>query len=174
MKKLNIGCGTDIREGYINLDCVDLKGVDVLHDIKDLPLPFESNMFDEVICRSILEHADPAPLLREIHRILTPGGCVIIVSPHFSAADAYRDPTHVRFYSIESFDFFLSSHKRNYYFGFGFSGIEKFIRFDKRRLYAYNRLLERIVNINKTMQALFEETPLRVFPAQYIDIKLYK
>ena len=31
MKKLNLGAGTDIRKGYVNLDIVKLKGIDVVH-----------------------------------------------------------------------------------------------------------------------------------------------
>jgi len=33
-KKLNLGCGTDIREGYINLDKKSIDGVDIVHDIE--------------------------------------------------------------------------------------------------------------------------------------------
>ena len=43
MKKLNLGCGTDIKKGYINLDVAKLDGVDVVHDINRLPLPFKEN-----------------------------------------------------------------------------------------------------------------------------------
>lgn len=34
MKKLNLGLGTDIREGWINLDRSALPGVNVVHDIE--------------------------------------------------------------------------------------------------------------------------------------------
>ena len=40
MKKLNLGCGNDIRQGYINLDVAELDGVDVVWDVNKLPLPF--------------------------------------------------------------------------------------------------------------------------------------
>ncbi len=32
MKKLNLGCGKDIRKGYINLDLKKLPGVDIVHN----------------------------------------------------------------------------------------------------------------------------------------------
>jgi hypothetical protein len=35
--KLNLGCGPDIREGYINIDVRELPGVDVCMDISDYP-----------------------------------------------------------------------------------------------------------------------------------------
>ena len=55
-KKLNVGCGANIKTGWINMDCVELPGVDVVHDIENLPLPFEDEEFDEIRCDNILEH----------------------------------------------------------------------------------------------------------------------
>ena len=46
--KLNLGCGRDIREGYVNLDKAGLDGVDVVHDLNVFPYPFEDNEFDEI------------------------------------------------------------------------------------------------------------------------------
>ena len=37
--KLNLGCGKDIKEGYINLDIVDYGG-NQIHDINKFPYPF--------------------------------------------------------------------------------------------------------------------------------------
>jgi predicted SAM-dependent methyltransferase len=56
MKRLNLGCGTDIRAGWINLDRSALPGVDVAHDLEQLPLPFPSESFDYVLCEDVLEH----------------------------------------------------------------------------------------------------------------------
>ena len=46
MIKLNLGCGKDIKAGYINLDIVDYGG-NLIHDINSFPYPFEENYFDE-------------------------------------------------------------------------------------------------------------------------------
>lgn len=35
--KLNLGCGTDIQEGYVNVDIRDLPGVDLVGDVRMLP-----------------------------------------------------------------------------------------------------------------------------------------
>ena len=45
MKKLNIGCGKDLKPGYVNLDIVDYGG-NMIHDINSFPYPFEENTFD--------------------------------------------------------------------------------------------------------------------------------
>lgn len=43
MQKLTIGCGKKIEEGYINLDKIALKGVDIVWDLDKFPYPFEDN-----------------------------------------------------------------------------------------------------------------------------------
>jgi SAM-dependent methyltransferase len=46
------------------------------------PLPLESGQFDHVVMLAVLEHLpDPAPVLREAHRILAPGGSLIMTWP---------------------------------------------------------------------------------------------
>ena len=46
--KLNLGCGTDYRKGYINVDVSRNIKVDVLADL-NLGLPFKDNVFEEVL-----------------------------------------------------------------------------------------------------------------------------
>jgi SAM-dependent methyltransferase len=46
------------------------------------PLPAESGQFDHVMMLAVLEHlAEPEPVLREAHRILAPGGSLIMTWP---------------------------------------------------------------------------------------------
>jgi SAM-dependent methyltransferase len=46
------------------------------------PLPLESGEFDNVVMLAVLEHlAEPEPVLREAHRILAPGGSLILTWP---------------------------------------------------------------------------------------------
>ena len=53
--KLNLGCGKDIKDGYVNLDIVDYGG-NQIHDINTFPYPFPENNFDEIYASHILEH----------------------------------------------------------------------------------------------------------------------
>ena len=70
VKKLNIGCGKDIKKDYINLDKAKAPGVDVIHDIDQYPWPFEDNYFDEVYGRDVIEHVkDLFKAMMEIKRI---------------------------------------------------------------------------------------------------------
>jgi 2-polyprenyl-3-methyl-5-hydroxy-6-metoxy-1,4-benzoquinol methylase len=50
---------------------------------------YESSFFDEVIIWHTLEHmADPRGTLQECHRVLRPGGRLIVAVPNFSSAQA--------------------------------------------------------------------------------------
>ncbi|MBX4210680.1 class I SAM-dependent methyltransferase, partial [Candidatus Parcubacteria bacterium] len=107
MPKLNLGSGTDIRAGWVNLDSAKLPGVDVVHDIQKLPLPFKDGEFDIILCRDILQHVDYTPILKDLYRILRPGGKLIIRVPHFTSKNNVIDPTHRSTFSVRTFDFFV-------------------------------------------------------------------
>lgn len=175
LNKLNIGCGLDIREGWINLDSVKLPGVNVVHDLNNLPLPFENDFFDLILCKDILEHIKLVDVLRDIHRIMKTGGKLIIQVPHFTSKDAFSDPTHKNFFTVHTFRYFTSEHYRSYYFDYTFSKLEKvYIKFDKRLMYFYNYILEPFININIRIQNFYEGTPLRIFPATNLEIHMIK
>jgi len=71
------GCFVD---GYVNLDLFPVPGVDVLADAHDLP--FSGGQFQIVECDAVLEHVrHPDRVVREIERVLAPGGFVHIVVP---------------------------------------------------------------------------------------------
>ncbi len=185
-KKLNIGCGTDIKPGWINLDSAKLPGVDVIHDIQKLPLPFRNDEFDEILCQDVLEHIEYIPVLRDLYRILKTGGSITIRVPHFTSKFNFIDPTHKKLFSINTFDFFVdrsptkSNHiarEQNYYFDFRFHriGAQK-ITFEKSsRFFAYNRLVEWFVNRSPRIRQRYESTFLsRLFPAENIIVELVK
>jgi len=83
--KINLGCNTRIREGYLNVDRDKYPGVDLVSDVSKLPLP--DNYADEVYASHILEHfshAKTIDVLKEWHRILKPGGMLKIAVPDFA------------------------------------------------------------------------------------------
>jgi SAM-dependent methyltransferase len=175
LTNLNLGCGTDIREDCINLDRSPLTGVDIVHDLAELPLPFPTARFGLIICQDVLEHVDIVPMMRELHRILSPGGILEVRVPHFTSPSSYSDPTHLRAFSIETFDFFCAAVDRDYYFDFAFSDLlERSIKFTKGRSYVLNYAIERLVNISPRMQLYYERSLLRVFPAINIHVRMMK
>ena len=124
MNKLNIGCGRNIREDWINLDAVLLPGVDVVADLEQCaatPLPFTDGEIDEFLLSHVLEHIrSPLPLMQELWRIARPGALMTVRLPYGSSDDAYEDPTHVRQYFLNSFAYFAQP----YYFraDYGYRG----------------------------------------------------
>jgi SAM-dependent methyltransferase len=56
-------------------------------DVGAEPLPFSDNQFDFVSYTDVMEHHpfSPKRVLREIHRVLVPGGRVIVVTPNHAS-----------------------------------------------------------------------------------------
>jgi SAM-dependent methyltransferase len=81
---LDIGCGDKpyepffaayVRE-YVGVDAVETPWVDLVGTIESLPVADAS--FDVVLCTQVLEHcSDPAAAVRELRRVVAPGGCVL-------------------------------------------------------------------------------------------------
>ncbi len=94
-KKLNLGCGEHKKEGYVNLDWSVLNTPDIVHDLNTVPYPFEDNSFELVEIFHVLEHLDkPFAIMREIHRILAPGGTLHVKVPHFSRGFTHAEHAH--------------------------------------------------------------------------------
>jgi ubiquinone/menaquinone biosynthesis C-methylase UbiE len=172
MKKLNLGCGNDIKKGYVNLDVAKLPGVDVIWDINKLPLPFETEEFDEILCKDVIEHIEDYPqLLKELHRILKKGGVLMIRVPHFTSPNNFKDPTHKRLFSAESFNFFTLESEKPYYFQFAFSKIVT-IKITFSRFY---RFISSLINLNDFTRRAYEMSFLKAFfPALNIEVTLCK
>lgn len=84
-KRLNLGCGESKKKSYINVDFRKELSPDIVHDLNIFPYPFENNYFDLIEAFHVLEHLDkPFLVMRELHRILKPGGKLHIKVPHFS------------------------------------------------------------------------------------------
>jgi len=99
--KLNLGCGSKILEGYINVDKFDYYNVDRVHDLEKFPYPFKDDTVNEIILSHVLEHIGQNPdtfngILKEIYRICKNQAIIHIAVPHPRHDDFIADPTHVR------------------------------------------------------------------------------
>tara|TARA_Y100000768_G_scaffold52719_1_gene34687 strand:- start:403 stop:972 length:570 start_codon:yes stop_codon:yes gene_type:complete len=101
LKKLNLGCGSKILDGYINVDKFEIYNPDILHDLEHFPYPFDDNSVDEIILSHVLEHLGQHPdvfnnIIKELYRICINGSRIEIKVPHPRHDDFLSDPTHVR------------------------------------------------------------------------------
>lgn len=119
MKKLNLGCGSDIRKDYVNLDIINREGVDVVHNLEVFPYPFEDNTFDEVISFHVIEHIEHIDeLFKELERICKRGAIIKIVVPYFASPSYNIDPSHKRKYNYQTLEAYTQNtsypYKLNY------------------------------------------------------------
>lgn len=174
---LNLGCGFDIKKGFVNLDKYNLEGVDVVHDLKMFPYPFEDDTFDYILCNDIIEHLDLIDTMRELHRILKKEGTISIRVPHFSSTHNFEDPTHINLFASRRFKFFVvdGGMGRCYYFNSLFDHINYTkITFDKGWIF-WNYLVESLVNISDKTRLIYEFTFLsRLFPAMNLEVVIQK
>ena len=54
-RKLNVGCGFDVRPGYVNIDLQAFHKPDIVADIVDIPM-IPSNWAEELVASDVLEH----------------------------------------------------------------------------------------------------------------------
>ena len=115
MRVLDIGCGKNKQPGAVGMDKVALPGVDVVHDLERIPWPFPDHAFDVVHASHVLEHLrDLLPVMDEIHRVLKPAGTLVVRVPYYRHETAFRDPTHYRFFTEQSFDYFAPDGETRY------------------------------------------------------------
>ena len=81
---------------------------DVLWDLRDHPLPFSDNEFDEIHAYHVLEHLAQQgdyefffSEFNEYHRILKPDGCFFGITPAPRGIWAWGDPGHTRMFPKE-------------------------------------------------------------------------
>lgn len=115
MDVLDVGCGDAKVEGAIGLDCCELPGVDIVHDLTNYPWPIEDNKFDKVYLNNLIEHLpDTIKVMEEVHRVLKPGGEVIISVVYWNHKHSISDPQHVSFFNEVTWEFFTGDRKEYY------------------------------------------------------------
>jgi SAM-dependent methyltransferase len=104
---LDLGCGIKKVPGAFGIDITRLPGVDLTHDLEDVPYPLPESCVDVIHLNHVLEHLEnPLRILEEVWRIARHNALVFIRTPHYSGTYAWIDPTHRRTFSARSFHYF--------------------------------------------------------------------
>jgi len=111
-KKLSTSQQDDGWQNLITLDYYEGHSPHVVHDLRDHPLPFPDNYFDEIHAYEVLEHLAQQgdyefffSEWNEYYRILKPGGMFFGTVPRRDSVWAYGDPSHTRIIVPENFVF---------------------------------------------------------------------
>jgi len=121
MKRLNLGCGRDYREGWDNWDASPEVRAEARVDIGHDRFPAEDNTYDEIYCAGVFEqingNQELVMAMNECHRVLKPGGKMTVRVPHAGYKIAKRDPFTRRFFTPGTFEYFQKGAKRYELFG---------------------------------------------------------
>ncbi|KKL85453.1 hypothetical protein LCGC14_1954580 [marine sediment metagenome] len=194
--KINLGCGTDIKEGYLNLDiepfevvrkkASELQGRELSNlgyqqlDLDVYPYPFEDNSIDEILAFGVIEHIkDYRRCIEELKRILKVDGVIHIKVPHFTCAGSNSEFHKTRFWYHSFTANRLRKSQRTsgeasgLYDDFEQIGKKK-INFVKGFLF-WNYLIEPLINLHPFVSVLYEHTFIcYLFPASEIEVELKK
>ncbi len=93
--KLNIGCGTDYKKGWINIDNNsdnNIENLDLNWDLLN-PLPFDDNSADFIFHEHFMEHLsveEAQAVMKDLMRVLKPDGVMRIAMPDLATiVDTY-------------------------------------------------------------------------------------
>jgi SAM-dependent methyltransferase len=117
--KLNLGCGFDKREGWLNVDNFTACEPDRLLDIEATPWDLETDAFEHILLKHVLEHVGArfevfSAVMRELYRVCAPNGIVEIHVPHVHHDTFWSDPTHVRAFTPLTFEMMSKARNRDW------------------------------------------------------------
>jgi SAM-dependent methyltransferase len=135
-KLLDLGCGLGDMGRFKADSSTKIFGVDkdkksvyvaklfydgtILIDLNWGALPFQQAIFDSILAKDILEHlGSPWTLVKEMHRIMRPGGIAVAQVPMAKSNVVWNDYTHIRGFTKTAIKKLLEDH------GFEIMGIYK-------------------------------------------------
>ena len=107
--KLDMGCGFNKQPGYVGMDKRRVDGVDIVHDLEDVPYPLPDECCVTILASHIMEHLDPRKFINimdELWRVMKPHGQLLISTPYAGTPGFWQDPTHIHAYNEATWTYF--------------------------------------------------------------------
>jgi SAM-dependent methyltransferase len=124
LRKIELGGRFNPSIGY---ETVDLTDCDICCDLNE-QWPFEDNSVGVIKAYDIFEHLkDSVYTMKELYRVLVPGGYAFIKVPSTDGRGAFQDPTHKSYWNENSFLYYTNQHWAKY--------IDSPVRFQSMRSY---------------------------------------
>lgn len=106
--RLNLGCGQGISDEFVNVDIAALPGVDVVADLNQ-GWPWKDGSVQYILASHIFEHVnDPVHFMTEAWRVLDDDGVLDLRVPYYKHPNAFTDPTHRRFCTEYTFNYWIT------------------------------------------------------------------
>jgi SAM-dependent methyltransferase len=96
LPRLYLGAGSKRLPGYTHVDIVEGSGIDIVHDLNELPWPWDDGSIDSIVAEDVVEHLDInlVEFCNEAWRVMAPDGELFVRTPHHSGDSSWIDPTH--------------------------------------------------------------------------------
>lgn len=109
--KIDLCGGFNKPEGYLSIDRF---GGDITADL-DNGIPLPDNSVGVLRAHDAIEHLQNKMLtMKEVHRVLAPGGIFLSQTPSTDGRGAWQDPTHVSFWNENSFWYYTRPEQMQY------------------------------------------------------------
>jgi len=182
MVQLNLGCGKDYRDGWVNVDFNREVRTDVYAHFSH-GLPFKDNTVDAVLMDHVLEHVrqdDYFAFLEELCRVCKPSARIRIYVPHYTGQTALKHPAHYMYFGVGSFDPFSEDEFFNgeRYCNARFRVVDEQLHFFAHKLnfFAFrNKIpINWLFNFNQPWRLIVERFQFLGFDEIYFELEVVK
>ena len=176
---IELGCGINKKTGRIGVDRLDLPDVDIVCNLEDGLQFLPDSSVDEIYAISILEHIKNFELLLiEITRTLKKEGRCNVFVPHFSNPYYYSDYSHLKFFGLYTFYYFVNDRNQLHRKVPSFYSKSRIHILSKKLVFKspfkgrniFKRIIEFTVNSSSWTQEFYEENLCYLIPCYGIKL----
>ncbi len=118
MMRVDLGCGTKKKEGFVGVDKSPLVKPEFICNLGYEKLPFEKDSVSFVYSSHCLEHVHKHKFmffLEDLYRVSKHGCTWLITVPFYNSREGHANIDHHTMFDFNSFDQLLDGNHRNYY-----------------------------------------------------------